>query len=588
MATPTTPQQAQSAASSAVANQTPLSAKTEDQTLLCQWTGCGERFDSAEELYNHLCDIHVGRKSTNNLCLTCSWGSCHTTTVKRDHITSHLRVHVPLKPHKCDFCGKAFKRPQDLKKHVKTHADDSVLLRSPEPDASRRAHRAYPDAFNPAAVPQSYSQGYVPHLGLNGYYPPTTAAYPPPGGVYYGAQPHHAPQHDAMHGHVDTRKRAYDNEVTQFVEDVKRHKLGAGGYTPEVATRFAAIHSLASTVPMDHGHALDFHGHHGHGGAATAIHGGFHLPLPAGPFMTKKQDLIEADHFLNQLSASLMESPAAAASAGISHPGVHHMPTYRPSPIPASPHSISGGSSAMTAQQHSPGHPYTPGHHSHDAPGSAGSTPALTPPTSYASSHSPASVSASIPSSNVNYPNLPALTTATDVAGVPASTLGGSFDADQRRRFSVGVLQKAPAHGDMMEVDEVTQPRRNSSNSSSSDGLSKGVEKVEISTIDSSLIDPSLGANEGSNSARSSPSKQNAEEIFSRKAAYDVITKLRQELLKMISSYSETPSPKEEDGEATPTAEAAKSPESSPAAEEKKEQTVEEQLYPLLKAEQAD
>ena len=47
--------------------------------------------------------------------------------MKRDHITSHIRVHVPLKPHKCDFCGKSFKRPQDLKKHVKTHADDSVL-----------------------------------------------------------------------------------------------------------------------------------------------------------------------------------------------------------------------------------------------------------------------------------------------------------------------------------------------------------------------------------------------------------------------------------------------------------------------------
>ena len=82
----------------------------------------------------HVCERHVGRKSTNNLNLTCGWGNCRTTTVKRDHITSHIRVHVPLKPHKCDFCGKAFKRPQDLKKHVKTHADDSVLLRSPEPN----------------------------------------------------------------------------------------------------------------------------------------------------------------------------------------------------------------------------------------------------------------------------------------------------------------------------------------------------------------------------------------------------------------------------------------------------------------------
>lgn len=67
----------------------------------------------------HICERHVGRKSTNNLNLTCGWNTCRTTTVKRDHITSHIRVHVPLKPHKCDFCGKSFKRPQDLKKHVK-------------------------------------------------------------------------------------------------------------------------------------------------------------------------------------------------------------------------------------------------------------------------------------------------------------------------------------------------------------------------------------------------------------------------------------------------------------------------------------
>lgn len=86
---------------------------------------------------DHVCERHVGRKSTNNLNLTCQWGNCRTTTVKRDHITSHIRVHVPLKPHKCDFCGKAFKRPQDLKKHVKTHADDSVLLRSPEPNRNQ-------------------------------------------------------------------------------------------------------------------------------------------------------------------------------------------------------------------------------------------------------------------------------------------------------------------------------------------------------------------------------------------------------------------------------------------------------------------
>lgn len=90
-----------------------------DDNLSCQWDKCSERCTSAEALFEHICEKHVGRKSTNNLNLTCGWNSCRTTTVKRDHITSHIRVHVPLKPHKCDFCGKAFKRPQDLKKHVK-------------------------------------------------------------------------------------------------------------------------------------------------------------------------------------------------------------------------------------------------------------------------------------------------------------------------------------------------------------------------------------------------------------------------------------------------------------------------------------
>lgn len=55
---------------------------------------------------------------------------------------------MPLKPHKCDFCGKSFKRPQDLKKHVKTHADDSVLVpgRNPQDQsgAMNPSYRPHP------------------------------------------------------------------------------------------------------------------------------------------------------------------------------------------------------------------------------------------------------------------------------------------------------------------------------------------------------------------------------------------------------------------------------------------------------------
>ncbi|KAI7870375.1 hypothetical protein BDF14DRAFT_1685378, partial [Spinellus fusiger] len=72
-------------------------------------------------LFEHLSDMHVGRKSTNNLSLKCYWSQCEATAAKRDHLISHLRVHLPLKSHPCNICTKSFKRPQDLKKHERIH-----------------------------------------------------------------------------------------------------------------------------------------------------------------------------------------------------------------------------------------------------------------------------------------------------------------------------------------------------------------------------------------------------------------------------------------------------------------------------------
>ncbi|KAG6333908.1 hypothetical protein ID866_5193, partial [Astraeus odoratus] len=33
----------------------------------CQWLDCSSVFNDPELLYNHLCNDHIGRKSTNNL-----------------------------------------------------------------------------------------------------------------------------------------------------------------------------------------------------------------------------------------------------------------------------------------------------------------------------------------------------------------------------------------------------------------------------------------------------------------------------------------------------------------------------------------
>ncbi|KAJ9106094.1 hypothetical protein QFC21_001234 [Naganishia friedmannii] len=94
----------------------------------CKWQSCKHLADSPEDLYEHLCTFHIGRKSTNNLCLTCGWENCGVVCAKRDHITSHLRVHTPLKPHACGICNKTFKRPQDLKKHEKIHTEEHHIL----------------------------------------------------------------------------------------------------------------------------------------------------------------------------------------------------------------------------------------------------------------------------------------------------------------------------------------------------------------------------------------------------------------------------------------------------------------------------
>jgi len=117
---------------------------------------------TANSSQDHVCERHVGRKSTNNLNLTCGWGNCRTATVKRDHITSHIRVHVPLKPHKCEFCGKAFKRPQDLKKHVKTHAEDPMSNKSPEPSGGSRQHNLGYEMGN------GKSKSFIPSYALQG------------------------------------------------------------------------------------------------------------------------------------------------------------------------------------------------------------------------------------------------------------------------------------------------------------------------------------------------------------------------------------------------------------------------------------
>lgn len=124
----------------------------------------------------------------------------------------------------------------------------------------------------------------------------------------------------------------------------------------------------------------------------------------------------------------------------------------------------------------------------------------LTPPnTNYNSSQSPVAANnttqqtppnQSPSTSRATYPPLPAVTSGQDSSATYASSvssappaLGTAFDNDQRRTFSVGVLQKAPRSVDEMDL-----------------------EMVVPKPISNSLIDPALDAGASS----SSPAKEDS------------------------------------------------------------------------------
>jgi hypothetical protein len=455
---------------SSTTSTTSAAISSADDNLTCRWNVCNQKFPTPETLYEHICERHVGRKSTNNLNLTCQWNSCRTTTVKRDHITSHIRVHVPLKPHKCEFCGKSFKRPQDLKKHVKTHADDSVLVR-PTQDQHNQGGMNYRPHMN--KTPSFYDHNgqmraqYQHQAHAGGYYAPQPSTNY---GLYFNQPPmnhNQRTEHLGYHHHAAAagggydRKRAFDM-VDDFFSSAKRREIDPASYS-QIGRSLLPLHGSMS-IPSGPGpmaaapepQYVPQHAAMAHAGPAPTqnpLAQQYYLPMP--PNARTQKDLVQIDNLLGQMQDTIYENAShATAGVQIHHNNDHFGTGFRHSPSPPVAQRSPGGLAVTAEGYHHPvsaaamASPLT-------AMSSTG-TPAVTPPSSamsYTSGHSPSpsasgmspqSRHSSANQSSVIYPTLPTSLPAVNqgFGQSTTATLGPTFDSNERRRYSGGMLQR--------------------------------------------------------------------------------------------------------------------------------------------------
>lgn len=321
-----------------------------------------------------------------------------------------------------------------------------------------------------AGYGQQHPGGAPP--GFYGGPPPQNSAYGP---VYYAVNPGQQLNNDSY----EIRKRAAYDALNEFFGDAKRRQIDPSSYY-DVGQRLMGLQGIQ--LPVIGGYQGGMGEYAAAGGPLVAhpthppMHGhGYSLPLPN---LRSKSDLLNIDHFLEQLQSTVYENPNQAAAAGVQQHGAHYVHT-----------------GAQFRNSHSPpglSTSHAPSSHATAVASAATETPALTPASSvmsYTSQHSPGpghAANAVSPTSRAPmgsmYPTLPSVSAMSDMsAAAPSSGLAPAFDNDGRRRYSGNLLQKS--------APDRENPEDEARRGSEQDGLHHNVHQLNIH---SPKVDPAL------------------------------------------------------------------------------------------------
>ncbi|KAJ3206022.1 hypothetical protein HDU82_004823 [Entophlyctis luteolus] len=299
------------------------------QQLLCEWGGCGLAFADAEGLYKHVAEGHIGKKIPGvEMSLVCRWAACANSYTKRDHLISHLRIHIPFKPHLCPICHRAFKRPQDLKKHDKLHengASSSSSVGMSSRSASIQLSRTpiSSEHFERSPLPQSSVTGGFVNNGFGS--PSGSLPYSPP----------HSENEVVYLTDANAPKRAWypDNSdlVSEFFNDVKRNKFSSSYDPVELQVQFDAMSQIIAASPNAH-HSPSLSS--SLGSPHNAVNVAHTSPHIVGRSLEtfSNQDLVSVDEFINSLSATIFTLPTGPNAFGSNN----YMQSSTPVPMPTS------------------------------------------------------------------------------------------------------------------------------------------------------------------------------------------------------------------------------------------------------------